>query len=82
MATRTNFLAVQVISNGNRTEWTPIRPYSQLIINMTLSKDLAERTKTLVKGVNLFEKMLTWLFLLDSISLSLFSYFNTNVKYF
>ena len=27
MATRANSLAVQVISNGNRTEWSPIRSY-------------------------------------------------------
>ena len=79
MATRTNILAVQVISNDNRTEWSPIGSYLQLIINMPLSEDLREDTKAgerrkLFTGL---KKRLTGLFLFDSISHSFFSHFNS-----
>jgi len=44
MATRANFLAVQVISTGNRTGWSPIRAYYLLIINDSF-EDLREDKK-------------------------------------
>ena len=44
MATRANFLAVQVISTGNRTGWSPILAYYLLIINDSF-EDLREDKK-------------------------------------
>ena len=85
-ATRTNILAVQVISNGNRTEWS--LNCVLLAINHKYASfrgsQRGQKSWRKVKIVwlkNLFEKRLTGLFLFGRISHSFFSHFNSKFQF-